>query len=221
MICSMQVAIMRGKWKGMGDPGQDLNYRRKWILHKNVAELFFMQDYQECMGYFTVHQSSVLRNSMCHVFVVQYWLYANVANLNAINKHFLRNQDCMELIGGYLGLKKEWAVSDENVYRDQAYEIARDFHCEETYFGPYSILSVFEGIKEFGVDFFTLETKLFIDATIEVAMKWTKEIKFQQKQAPLFTPASRWTTPSSALPTATAASAWTSDICLTAVFKNL
>ena len=76
--------------------------------------------------------------SMNHMFLNKYTLHMNVDNLRVIRCTFLDNEDCIALIGEYIGLKKEWLKYEKNWYKDQAIEVLKEFtHSEElaTQFG--------------------------------------------------------------------------------------
>ena len=114
--------------------------------------------------------------------IVKYLLHMSMDNLILINKHFLDHQNCMELIGKYIGTKKEWIISEHNWYRDQAFEVIRLFHIQECYIdNPGSTLVHFEKIKKSAAEYLHFETRRIL-TTIDKGMKHIVNIKFFQKQ---------------------------------------
>jgi len=56
----------------------------------------------------------------------------NMESLRLLRINALDNEDCIALIGEYIGLKKEWLKYEKNWYKDQAIVVLKEFtHSEE------------------------------------------------------------------------------------------
>ena len=121
---------------------------------------------------------------MVHIFLIKYMLHMSMENLHQINTNFLDNKDCINLIGEFVGPKKEWIITDNiNWYRDQAYEVTILIHCMDCY-NPYDPMGIsqhyFEKISSFAQEFFPRKTSA-IDRAIDIGKKWIQELKLKRK----------------------------------------
>lgn len=108
--------------------------------------------------------------SLIHIFILKCMLQKTMESLHHINTNFLDNKDCINLIGEYVGLKKEWIITDKiNWYRDQAHEVARVIHCCNMYgYGGYArkVNECFMKIKGRAREYFANESsEYFPDKT--------------------------------------------------------
>jgi len=67
------------------------------------------------------------RLSMNHMFINKFTLHMNMESLRLLRINALDNEDCIALIGEYVGLKKEWFKYEKNWYKDQAMEVLKEF----------------------------------------------------------------------------------------------
>ena len=87
--------------------------------------------------------------ALIHMFLVKYFPHMEKEGLATIHDHFLNDPDCTNLIGEYMGMKKERMDLPQNHFSDQAFEVLRLFHIEEKYFDyPGSSTYYFDKIKE-------------------------------------------------------------------------
>jgi len=148
--------------------------RRKSGRPKNITRSYVKQ-------IDTLFNSSL--DDIVHVFLMKYILHVSMENLLQIT-HFLDNKDCIILIGEFVGLKKEWIITDKvKLYRDQAYEIAHLLHCKDCYKASgHTKVSreVFEKISQMATEFFPGRTSV-IDSAINIGQKWIQELKVKRK----------------------------------------
>ncbi|KAL9179444.1 hypothetical protein ACHAXT_008734 [Thalassiosira profunda] len=68
-----------------------------------------------------------------HMFIVKQLMHQRMEVLGAIDNEFLHNQDCVALIGEYLGINREWLRFEKDWYKKQALEILSPFaRCNTT-----------------------------------------------------------------------------------------
>jgi len=138
--------------------------------------------------------NNAVHNSLplCHLFLVKYLLHVNVSNLIAINQHFLNNQDCMEIIGSFLGIEKEWIVCKKNWYRNHAFEGVHFLHSEGLFDedGEDDATLVFEQVKDYAAKYSLGEMKTTHYA-LEVGMRGIVDFGLQERQGNLMS-TSRW-----------------------------
>lgn len=149
--------------------------RRKSGRPKNITRSYVKQ-------IDTLFNSSL--DDIVHVFLMKYILHTSMETLLQINSNFLDNKDCIKLIGEFVGMKKEWIITDDiNWYRDQAYEVARLLHCIDCY-NPSGHTKVsqeiFKKISKMAQEFFPGRTSV-IDTAINIGQKWIQELKIKRK----------------------------------------
>eukprot|EP00571_Detonula_confervacea_P002555 CAMPEP_0172319624 /NCGR_PEP_ID=MMETSP1058-20130122/38156_1 /TAXON_ID=83371 /ORGANISM="Detonula confervacea, Strain CCMP 353" /LENGTH=675 /DNA_ID=CAMNT_0013034707 /DNA_START=540 /DNA_END=2567 /DNA_ORIENTATION=- len=173
------------------------------VKHQNITRSYFKRgvtDNSFFMGsshrfrwsFYDDDRDSPHWRAIHHMFLVKYFLHIFMENLSEIDKHFLNNQDCINLIGEYAGIKKEWIISKEDWYRDQAFEVVHFMHCDDWYFRSRSASSHFKRMKEFSANSCPEELNQTIDAAIEAGIKRVGDIRLQLRQEKLMSP-SRWT----------------------------
>ena len=123
--------------------------------------------------------------SLVHIFLVKYMIYMSMENLHHINTNFLDNKDCINLIGEFVGLKKEWIITDDiNWYRNQAYKVARMIHCCNMYGyeGHESrVNECFDKIKEGAQEYFYNNGRTSVNEAIETGKNMVYSFRLQQR----------------------------------------
>jgi len=121
----MNVHLLTGRFEELYQKCQ--TYFETSYIDENIAEPFDT----EGLSLFNGQTQCV---ALIHIFLIKYILHMSMENLHLINTSFLDNKDCISLIGEFVGLKKEWIITDDiNWYRDQAYEVAHLIHCMNYY----------------------------------------------------------------------------------------
>mmetsp|Transcript_23191 Transcript_23191/g.50203 ORF Transcript_23191/g.50203 Transcript_23191/m.50203 type:complete len:800 (-) Transcript_23191:1350-3749(-) len=164
---------------------------KKQVPHENITRSYFKRKLGEGDTLF-VHTDANHWAATCHIFLVKYLLHISMENLIQINKEFLDNQDCMELIGEFVGMKKEWIISKKNWYRDQAHEVAHLFHCAASYHYLETYpLEYFQQIQKFAEEYFPGVRSRAIDAAIKLGTKWIRDIQLGMDQEKVMS-TSKW-----------------------------
>jgi len=149
--------------------GTDVSSREglDMIGHEQIRNMNIKESYAAEPGYLddrTLFGDDKGTNlvSLIHIFILKCMLQRTMENLHHINTNFLDNKDCINLIGEYVGLKKEWIITDNiNWYRDQAHEVARIIHCCNMYgYGGYAgkVNECFMKIKGIAREYFACES---------------------------------------------------------------
>jgi len=89
---------------------------------------------------YDLHYRHFPRLSASHMFINKYTLHMNMENLRLLRINALDNEDCIALIGEYIGLKKEWLKYEKNWYKDQAIEVLKEFTRSEELASQFGIL---------------------------------------------------------------------------------
>jgi len=159
---------------------------QKEVRHKNITKSFIQQKVREENTRF-VKLDSIHWDAMVNIFLVKYMLHMSMEALHLINKNFLDNKDCINLIGEYMGLKKEWIITDNsNWYRNQAHEVAHLIHCADFYRnnvmesedGPDWDES-FDSVSRVAEQYFPGKTSV-IDIAVKVGKEWITNFKLKQ-----------------------------------------
>ena len=150
-------------------------WQKKWI-HKNITRY-----HDITTSLFTGIGNGNNLVAIVHIFLVKYMLHMSMENLHQINTHFLNNKDCIHLIGEYVGLKKEWIITDNtNWYRDQAYKVASLLYCYHTYEYTADVEGCFDEIKKRAQEYFPGRTSA-IETAVEMGKKWIQVLKVKRK----------------------------------------
>lgn len=80
-------------------------WQKKW-KHKNITRY---HDITTSLCTAIGNENNLV--AVVHIFLVKYILHMSMENLHRINTNFLNNEDCINLIGEYVGLKKEWIIT--------------------------------------------------------------------------------------------------------------
>ena len=76
---------------------------------------------------YDLHYRQFPRLSASHMFINKYTLHMNMESLRLLRYNVLDNEDCIALIGEFIGLKKDWLKYEKNWYKDQAIEVLKEF----------------------------------------------------------------------------------------------
>ena len=148
--------------------------RNDCMTHRNMKKSYFKED---AVGgsKFVVNFDQCHWTAICQMYLTLYMLHMEIEKLLMINSNFLDNQDCILLIGEFVGIKKELFVKDKNRYRDQAFEVVRFMHCEDWYFDNNGgIKESFQKIKEFASECFPPGQRRLINHVIEIGVQEMK-----------------------------------------------
>lgn len=89
---------------------------------------------------YNLHYRQFPRLSASHMFINKYTLHMNMENLRLLRYNTLDNEDCIALIGEYIGLKKGWLKYEKNWYKDQAMEVLKEFTRSEELASQFGII---------------------------------------------------------------------------------
>ena len=107
--------------------------RKNCVTHHDITQLYLKVDAWDGSSA-RVKFDPCHWAALCNMYLIKYILHLETKDFLLINTHFLDNQDCIELIGEYAGLKKYWPVLDGTSYLDQVVEALHIFHCQELHF---------------------------------------------------------------------------------------
>ena len=93
----------------------------------------FFEDY-------SLHHNHFPRLALNHMFIHKYVLHMNMENLRLIHVNFLDNEDCVALIGEYIGVKKDWLKYEKDWYKKQALELLKEFARSEQLAAQFGII---------------------------------------------------------------------------------
>ena len=102
------------------------------LSREDITSSYFDED--------NVYYRHFPRLSMNHMFINKFTLHMNMENLRLLRINALDNEDCIALIGEYIGLKKDWLKYEKNWYKDQAMEVLKEFTRSEELASQFGII---------------------------------------------------------------------------------
>lgn len=177
-LCCYYTRKPHTSYSGLSDDELNTIWEKK-VPKKDITKPF--KHHRLGVGEIYGSSDNIQWMAMCHIYLIKYLLYMNMENLMVVNKEYLDNQDCIDLIGEFIGMKKGWVINGHNnEYKDQAIDVIRLFRCAECYYRIDNFELLMENSIMKFVDDLGYPTHI-IEAAIKDGKQWMSDIDTLQK----------------------------------------